>query len=242
MMKYFDLLKRLFLFYKDHYLFLSSAILFIFTTLCYLHTDKYFSHFDIDFLIFGGFADVYQVALSNGVLGAILFISVMTCMITIGFVFLKDAMEPKSLAFMKVILLVAATFTVYLAADLIFISGPVYDAEDVKSGFSTRFNLNAGSDQIRCQTIIGSTKEYVITWDHKAPGVKAIPRSSISRFEMAIGAPPARYLLPIDEKDEQYAMHKVNLDNQAKWFRLLMLNCNEEVEWPKIPVLPPQAK
>ncbi len=242
MEKFFVFIKRIFLFYKDHYLFLSSAILFVFTTLCYLHTDKYFSNFNVDFLIFGGFADVYQVALSNGVLGTTLLIPILTYMMTLGFVFLKDEIESKTLAFIKLIYVTIVSSTLYFAADLIFISGPIYAAEEVKTGFSTRFTLNVGSAEIRCQTIIGSTKEYVLTWDHEVSGVRAIPRSSISQFEMAIGPPPPRYLLPVDEKDEEYNAYEMRLEDQAKWSSLLMLNCNQKVTWPKIPAFTPQAK
>jgi hypothetical protein len=241
MIKYFDLVKRSFIFYKDHYLFLSSAILFIFTTLCYLHTDRYFSHFDIDFLIFGGFTDVYQVALSNGVLGTILFISVMTCMMTVSFIFIKDAMELKSVAFIKLILLATATSTVYLAADMIFISGPLHDAEHVKSGFSTRFNLNVGSTEIRCQAIIGSTKEYLITWDHEKAGIRAISRSTINQFEMIIEPPPGKYPLPPGENEEDKKAYGIHLADQAKWSSLLTKKCNQNVVWPQLRFLNPQA-
>lgn len=242
MIKFLDFIKRIFLFYKDHYLFLSSAVIFVFTTLCYLHTDKYFSEFHVDFLIFGGFADVYQVALSNGVLGITLSTPVFLYLVTIIWVFFEYEVESRTFAFLKFFLLSMSLFALYAAVDSILLSGPTYDAEEAKSGFSARFNLNVDSSEIRCQTIIGSTKDYVITWDHKILGVRAIPRSSIIQIEMAIGAPPARYFFPVDEEDEQYATYKTHLEDQTKWSSLLMLKCNEEVAWPKVPAFPPQAK
>jgi hypothetical protein len=218
-------------FYKEHYISASSTIFFVFTALCYAYCDNYFSKFDIDFFIFGGFTDVYQVALSNRVLGLLLFIPLMTLGIILAASTHQKEDNKIAVILKNTLYGVALLFVHWMSFNYIFGSGPARAAEVLKSGFSARYHLHSENEQIRCQAIIGSTKEYIAAWDYDTSKSRMLLRSTITKLELAVGTPPAKH--PISTKfhtanENDYELLRLE---QAKWSRNLLTECNHKADW-----------
>ncbi len=59
-------IKRTMFFYQNHSIALSTFSVLVFTSFCYFIVTSYFNYFGLDFFIFGGVPDLYQVALYQG--------------------------------------------------------------------------------------------------------------------------------------------------------------------------------
>lgn len=231
MTKVSNFAKQFIEFYKEHYISVSSTIFFVFTSLCYAYCDNYFSKFDIDFFIFGGLTDVYQVALSNRVLGLLLFIPLLTLGIILAASAHKKDDNKIAVALKNAFYGVVLLFALWMSFNYIFGSGPARAAEVLKSGFSARYHLQSENEQLRCQAIIGSTREYIATWDYDTSKSKMLLRSTITKLEIAVGIPPAKH--PISTRfhkatENDYELLRLE---QAKWSRNLLAECNHIADW-----------
>ncbi|MGE6234968.1 hypothetical protein [Aeromonas media] len=129
----------------------------------------YTSYFGFDFFIFGGMSDIYQMALHQGVIIKLLLISFSLTAIPISlYSFLTTTVNNevttedklyKSREILPIIIIIFV-FLGLLSSPMFLSFSSKIDAEEVKNGFSARYNIETNSNSIQCNSIIGATSSY----------------------------------------------------------------------------------
>lgn len=234
-------LKKVVKIYTDHYVIFSSTIFVVFTGLCYLYTTNYYSNFGIDFYQFGSLSDVYQAALSGGILPFLIFLLFGLCAIVIhtfrGGQELVDDPDFSPIRwivsfFLLVSSFVMVTFLFYLAS--------TKDGElKIKEGFAARYTIHTENSQIECLPIVATTGDYVVVWDAQLTEARVIPRQSVVRFDLVIEPPPEKYVRVRKGSHPTELQLKELFEKQQHWSEKLKTKCGMSVDWPTIkPNLP----
>lgn len=220
--------------YADHYVVFSSTIFIIFTGLCYLYTTNYYSNFGIDFYQFGSLSDVYQAAVTGGIL-SVSFILLLFVYTISSFVLryrqeVDDGRDWAQIASLLCIFLMIASCALLTFG--FFVTGPKKEVSDIKKGFAARYMLHTESGQFECLSIAASTSNYFVVWDGQLAEARIISRQSVVRFDLIVEPPPGRFLmLPRGRRPTEAQLNEL-IERQQRWSEKLKLKCGLTVDWP----------
>jgi hypothetical protein len=232
---------------------LAAILTVIFTLICLIFGEFYLSSFSINYFSFGGITDVYQIPLSNGVIETIFWLSIF---ITIGFQVVAlnarknilfsegEELENNNLSevfsikdrvkfFALALFFILCLFGVLYFIKFILIDLPEIKAENIKNGFSERYNIQANDKEYLCHSIIGSNSHYLFVWNYEKNRPLIISRSGVKVLEQVVtSSPPLRNAKKKIDSREEYNTKKEGLKiKQREWSGLLKKNCSQSVVW-----------
>lgn len=238
-----------------YYPVLAAVFTVAFTVICLIFDEFYLATFSIDFFSFGGITDAYQIAISNGVLQAAFWLSIIIAM-GFQFVLLKlnnakttsDAKKIKGsfdsedilnlkdkFGFIYQLLLYFVILMAYLfLIKFTLVDFPKSSASDIKNGFSERYNVLANDKKYLCHAIIGGTSQYLFLWNYEDKRPHILPRSNIKSLEQIIPTSPP-WRAPVKRfgtSNERFEITMKKLkDKQQEWSLLLSKKCSQQVTW-----------
>ncbi|MEN3761574.1 hypothetical protein [Aeromonas veronii] len=249
-------IKRIMFFYQSHSIALSTFSVVAFTSLCYFIVTSYFKDFGLDFFIFGGVSDLYQVALYKGLVIELILLSQAFIIIPVTlYVFGKtlgefevslknkpvkissrfDLIRRKLLGDSSVFnemwpLLIASIVLVGLFSYVAFLSTlSKYNAEDVKNGFSARYSIETNKSLMSCLSVVGATSSYILIWDDQTKMPSALPKSEIKTINLVVPPPPSNRAPSPNGDYKKKVEHQRRLQNE--WSAKLEDECHQYVKW-----------
>jgi hypothetical protein len=249
-------IKRTMFFYQNHSIALSTFSVLVFTSFCYFIVTSYFNNFGLDFFIFGGVSDLYQVALYQGLVIELILISQLFIIIPIVlYVLFKtlgelefssnnkpvkisknfDVIRQKlfanatTLLEMWPLLMAAIVLLGLFSYTALLRSLSNYSAEDVKNGFSARYSIETNKKLIPCLSVIGATSSYFFIWDDETKMPSALPKSEIKTINLVVPPPPSnRAPSPNGNYKKKVELQR---ELQEKWSSKLEETCHQSVKW-----------
>lgn len=231
-------IKNTMLFYQNHSIAISTFSVIVFTAECYFMVTFYTSYFGFDFFIFGGMSDIYQMALHQGVIIKLLLISLSLTAIPISlYSFLTTTVKNEVTTDDKLyksreilpIIIITFVFFGFLSSPMLLSFSSKIDAEEVKNGFSARYNIETNNDSIQCNSIIGATSSYVFIWDHKSMITSVLPKSEIKALSLVVPPPPSNRS-PSPGRDYKQKVQRQK-ELQKNWSSTLEDKCHQSVTW-----------
>ncbi|RYY75608.1 MAG: hypothetical protein EOO52_09490 [Gammaproteobacteria bacterium] len=111
---------------------------------------------------------------------------------------------------------------------------PKSGAQHLKTGLVARYDLRTSNETLSCRILIGSTSEYIFTFDYARKIFEATPKSQINRIELAISPPPPIVIIKgrgMSNSDFQKAKHEFVAQKNA-WINEVQSRCNQKIIWP----------
>ena len=218
-----DIIKNTWGLFKEHPTRLTTIFALILTIMSYIFSTKYLSSFSIDFFSFAGITDIYQIPLSKG-------ISLPVVVISISIIGLVKTLVFDISMFEKSFHSVAPIITIFLIVGLgffIFYFIPESQSNNIKKGFAERYIINTDKDNSSCLSIIGSTSEYLFTWNYANDYPVIISKSSIIKMDQVVPAFPKGY-----SPRRGKSITEVK-ESHLEWSKLLDKKCNQQVVLPE---------
>jgi len=215
-----------------HYVLISTIIAMVFSVTCMYFGVAYLREFDINFFLFVGLSDIYQIPLSKGVILQLLFLIISlisTLILIISFIvyFIRSnkyiGVKPYKKNLVAVLIWIGLlVFTIGGFTRAFSIPG--VNADELKNGFSSRYNINMKNKNYQCVSIIGSSSNYVFAWDYVKNNSIIVTKSFIKDFNQVVPSNP-----PLSLK----TIYKISLVKaQNEWSKLLNNTCSQNVRWP----------
>ena len=240
-------------FFKDYYAPLSAVAALLFTMLCLNFSNIYLSEFSINAFSFISISDAYLISLSNEILTksvsiVLIIISFFVFFITSLNSLIKDlkndyklykkkslfkSIAERSKPIIAVIVTSLSFLGVTFTAPLIVVNSATNEANKIKEGFSPRYTIFESNNKYKCYSVIGSSSDYLLTWDHKKEKSVVLSKSIVKKLEQTVYNSPAKKVIKRKQSDELYEQQKEELKSkQIAWSALLKTQCAESVKWP----------
>ncbi|MGE6171049.1 hypothetical protein ACLHZW_17585 [Aeromonas media] len=240
-------IKNFMFFYQNYSIAISTFSVVIFSAGCYFMVTSYISDFGLQpFIFLGGVSDVYLMALYQGIVIKILSIAFLIAVVSMAlYATLTDGNVHNDLSKTTAstsrnifsILSVAIIFIGSIGSLIVFNYLPKAEADEIKAGFSARYDIETKKDLKQCHSIIGSTSSYILIWNNESKIASVLPKSEIESLSLVVPQPPARkdfgvtgnrYVIPTDEYKRR-AKYRDKV--QRNWSSILAVKCNQHVEW-----------
>jgi len=206
----------------------------------------FFLEFGVNFFSFGSFSDIYRFTISEKIgllIGFVLALSV--CLVLLLISLNKDAPDGidrrKSTSKIKFIKVdrekIAKGILLFISLTGIFIFFQCFEiarhgAQHLKAGLVERYDLRTSNETLSCRIVIGSTSEYIFTFDYARKTFESTPKSQINRIELAISPPPIAIIKGrgMSNSDFQKAKHEFVAQKNA-WINEVQSRCNQKIIW-----------
>jgi hypothetical protein len=241
----------------SHYPVLAALFTVVFMAMCLMFNEAFLKLFSIDYFLFGGLTDAYQIPLSNGIISSLittsiviaLFFSIYASGVRISAQIKNTSVDNSDILSEKnkfkyvifkvfnVLIFVAALGLCAFLITLNLTVMPANNAIAIKNGFSERYNVHTKDQVYLCHSFIGGTSQYLFLWNYEDKRPLIVARSSIKMLEQIIPSNPPSW----DRKqvhgatEEEIETRKNNLKSkQEAWSHLLSSKCSQMVIWKDI--------
>jgi hypothetical protein len=214
--------------FKEHYLMISVVSTLLFFVVCMVFNVAYLSEFGLDYFLFGGIYDAYQMAIANyAVIFFLMFLNI--CAMLLFFVFdvnRKQNYDPNIkkyyLGFLLIMLIALSHFFLSFLGEK--------SAIKIKNGLSSRYNIYTNDENYHCHAIFGKTAGYFLVWDYQQMRPKILPGGNVKSFELLVSEPPVLLIPPRYPGDIEKKKSEL-LKAKNEWDFALKTLCNQVVNW-----------